>query len=84
MMNSSLHAHVPYLRLFENLEYILRERINPEIYFSSEALDILAADRLRGVGHRRDGDVERQGGEEFLVHCGLHENTSAIPCVNLA
>ncbi len=38
-MNSKIHAHVPYLRLFENLDFILRERINPEIYFSSEALD---------------------------------------------
>ncbi|NVN90591.1 MAG: sugar phosphate isomerase/epimerase [Desulfuromonadales bacterium] len=45
-MNSTIHAHVPYLRLFENMEYILRERINPEIYFSSEALDTFTHERL--------------------------------------
>lgn len=56
-MHSKLHAHVPYLRLFDNLKYILEERINPEIYFSSDALDSCtperlaeAARQLRGVG----------------------------------
>lgn len=66
MMNSSLHAHVPYLRLFENLEYILRERINPEIYFSSEALDILAADRLRGVSR-----LLRGSGLAMTIHAAF-------------
>jgi len=46
LMNRTIHAHTPYLRLFENLEYILRERINPEIYFSCEALDSLSLERL--------------------------------------
>jgi sugar phosphate isomerase/epimerase len=45
-MNRKIHAHIPYLRLFENLEYILREQINPEIYFSCEALDSFTSDRL--------------------------------------
>jgi sugar phosphate isomerase/epimerase len=46
MTNSKIHVHVPYLRLFENLEYLLREHINPEIYFSSEALDTYTHERL--------------------------------------
>jgi len=45
-MNSKIHAHVPYLRLFENLEYILREHLNIEIYFSCEALDTYTEERL--------------------------------------
>ena len=56
-MHSKLHAHVPYLRLAENLEYIIQGRINPEIYFSSEALDLLtcadlaaSAEQLHNAG----------------------------------
>src|SRR5450631_3558074 len=49
-MNRTIFAHVPYLRLFENLEYILRERINPEVYFSCEALDTLTCERLGTAG----------------------------------
>ena len=45
-MNKKIHVHVPYLRLFENMEYLLRERINPEIYFSSEALDTYTYEHL--------------------------------------
>lgn len=48
-MNNKIHAHVPYLRLYENLEYLLRERINPEIFFSCEALDSLAFERLQNA-----------------------------------
>lgn len=49
-MNRTIHAHVPYLRLFENLEYLLRERINPEVYFSCEALDSFTVERLGTAG----------------------------------
>ncbi len=45
-MNRTIHAHVPYLRLFESLDHILRERINPEVYFSCEALDAFTEERL--------------------------------------
>ena len=56
-MHRKIHAHVPCLRLSDNLEYILQRRINPEIYFSSEALDALtcgdlstAAEQLHNAG----------------------------------
>lgn len=45
-MNRKLHAHLPYLRLAESLEYVIQGRINPEIYFSSEALDGLTCGDL--------------------------------------
>jgi sugar phosphate isomerase/epimerase len=48
-MNRKIHAHIPYLRLFENLEYILRERINPEVYFSCDALDSFTNERLQSA-----------------------------------
>ena len=46
IMFRNIHAHIPYLRLFENLEYLLREQINPEVYFSCEALDSFTRERL--------------------------------------
>ncbi len=45
-MNSRLHAHVPYLRLSESLEYILENRINPELFFSAEALDSFICEKM--------------------------------------
>ena len=45
-MSSNLHAHIPYLRLSEHLKYILHKRINPELFFSAEALDTLICEKL--------------------------------------
>lgn len=45
-MPSNLHVHVPYLRLSEHLQYILHNRLNPEIFFSAEALDTLICEKL--------------------------------------
>lgn len=36
---TDIHAHVPYHRLAEHLEFAIRNQINPEVFFSSEALD---------------------------------------------
>jgi sugar phosphate isomerase/epimerase len=38
MMNR-IHAHVPYPRLSEFLEYVISRRLNPEVFLSGEALD---------------------------------------------
>jgi sugar phosphate isomerase/epimerase len=38
-MHSNIHAHVPYTRLSEHLAYIVANRINPEVFFSAQALD---------------------------------------------
>src|SRR5262245_23995812 len=45
-MNNSIHAHVPYTRLSEYLEYLLSRQINPEVYFSAEALDRVVWEQL--------------------------------------
>lgn len=32
-MENKIHAHVPYGRLAEHLEYAIANRINPEVFF---------------------------------------------------
>lgn len=56
-MNHDIHAHVPYARLGEHLEYAIANRINPEIYLPAESLDQIVweevaahAEALRGAG----------------------------------
>jgi sugar phosphate isomerase/epimerase len=45
-MHERVHAHVPYGRLSEQLEDIVRQRINPELAFSAETLDRATAEEL--------------------------------------
>jgi sugar phosphate isomerase/epimerase len=45
-MLADIHAHVPYSRLSEQLEYIVANRINPEVFFSADSLDHLVWEEL--------------------------------------
>ena len=45
-MSAEIHAHVPYARLAGQLEYIVANRINPEVFFSAEALDHMVWEEL--------------------------------------
>lgn len=45
-MRNNIHAHVPYGRLAEHLEFALSHRINPEIHFNAESLDHLVWEEL--------------------------------------
>lgn len=47
-MPSLLCAHVPWLRLAEHRSFILEERINPELYLSADALDVMHWSTLSG------------------------------------
>jgi len=38
-METTIQVNIPYRMLLNNLDYVLEKRINPEIYFSGEALD---------------------------------------------
>lgn len=56
-MSKRVFAHVPYAQLQTHLPFILERRLNPEIFFSADALDALvpaelaaAAGVLRGEG----------------------------------
>ena len=48
-MPTNIHAHVPYSRLSEQLEYIVTNRINPEVFFSAEVLDHLVWEELSAL-----------------------------------
>jgi sugar phosphate isomerase/epimerase len=45
-MHANIHAHVPYSRLSEQLEYVVANRINPEVFFSADTLDHLVWEEL--------------------------------------
>jgi len=45
-MKQTIHAHVPYARLAEHLEYAIRHRVNPEVFLSADSLDTLVWEEL--------------------------------------
>lgn len=45
-MQNKIHAHVPYGRLAEHLEYAIANHINPEVFLPAEALDSLIMEEL--------------------------------------
>lgn len=45
-MNRAIHAHVPYSRLGEHLEFAIANRINPEVYLPAESLDKIVWEEL--------------------------------------
>lgn len=45
-MNNLVFAHVPYHLLEQNLEFVTTRRINPEVFFSGDALDALIPEEL--------------------------------------
>ena len=45
-MHANIHANVPYSRLSEHLEYIVANRINPEVFFSADSLDHIVWEEL--------------------------------------
>ena len=50
-MRSNIHAHVPYPRLSGHLEYIVANRINPEVFFSAQILDHIVWEELSAQAH---------------------------------
>ena len=48
-MKSNLHVHVPYGRMAEQLEFVIDNHINPELFFSAEVLDNLVWEELYSV-----------------------------------
>lgn len=62
-MPSLLCAHVPWPRLAEHRDYLLEQRINPELYLPADALDTL------------DGKLLRSFAAELVAHglrCTIH------------
>lgn len=48
-MKSNIHAHVPYGRLAEHLEFAIAHRIHPEVHFNADALDHLVYEELASL-----------------------------------
>lgn len=48
-MQNKIHAHVPYSRLAEHLEYAIANRINPEVFLPADALDTLIVEELASL-----------------------------------
>jgi len=46
------HVHVPYRRIGEYLRFIKEHRVNPELYFSSDSIDLLTASDIRTLKER--------------------------------
>ena len=42
-----IQVNIPYRMLLKNLDFVLEKQINPEIYFSGEALDTCREDEMR-------------------------------------
>jgi sugar phosphate isomerase/epimerase len=66
-MNTSstkrVFVHVPYPQLKEHLPYILERRLNPELFFSADALDALDVKELSAAA-----DLLRQEGLSCTIH----------------
>jgi len=45
-MLTNVHAHVPYTQLSQRLEYLVAHKINPEVFFSADALDHIVWEEL--------------------------------------
>lgn len=55
-MNKRVFAHVPYTQIEEHLPFILKRRLNPEIYFPADALDALAPGQLAELARTLQGE----------------------------
>lgn len=45
-MKPDIHAHVPYARLAEHLDYAVRHRVNPEVFLPADSLDTMVWEEL--------------------------------------
>ena len=77
-MPTDIHAHVPYSRLSAQLEYIVANRINPEVFFSAEVLDHLVWEELSAQAH-----VLHSAGLNTTIHSPFMDlNPGALdPCI---
>lgn len=62
-MKNRIHAHVPYARLGEHLEFAIANRINPEVYLPAESLDQIVWEEL--AAH---SDVLKSSGLATTIH----------------
>lgn len=62
-MRQTIHAHVPYTRLAEHLEYAVANLVNPEVFLSADSLDTMVWEEL--AAH---ASVLREAGLATTIH----------------
>lgn len=62
-MNTSVFAHVPFHLLEQNLDVIIDKKINPEVYFSADALDAMVPEAVGAIAEVMSA---------HQVHCTIH------------
>lgn len=73
-MTNNIHAHVPYGRLAEHLDFAIKKRMNPEVFFPAEALDHLVWEELASLA-----DSIHSAGLKTTIHAPyLDLNPGAI------
>ncbi len=55
-MTNTVFAHVPYPHIQQHLEFITSRKINPEIFFSGDALDALIPEELTAIAASLSGN----------------------------
>lgn len=73
-MKNKVFAHIPYGYLGNYLKYILEKRVNPEIFFNSEALDGLVAEELGSFA-----DTLKAGGISCTIHAPFMDLNPGSP-----
>ena len=73
-MRQNIHAHVPYARLAEHLEYAVSHRVNPEVFLSADSLDTMVWEEL--AAHAK---VLHEAGLSTTIHAPFMDlNPGAI------
>jgi sugar phosphate isomerase/epimerase len=73
-MTNNIHAHVPYGRLAEHLDYAIKKQMNLEIFFPAEVLDHLVWEELASLA-----DSIHSAGLKTTIHAPyLDLNPGAI------
>ncbi|MGD0917351.1 MAG: sugar phosphate isomerase/epimerase family protein [Thermodesulfobacteriota bacterium] len=60
---TTIHINVPYAMLLQRIDFAIKNRINPEIYFSAEDLDACRDEDVRHLA-----EILNQNGLEITVH----------------
>lgn len=62
-MNRNIFVHVPYLHLARHLDYLVANRLNPEIFFSADALDDVIPEKMQA-----EADLLAESGLQCTIH----------------
>jgi sugar phosphate isomerase/epimerase len=73
-MSSTVFAHLPYPQTFQQLDYLIARRINPEIFFSGDALDAVIPEELAGVA-----EVLGANGLKCTIHAPFMDLSPGSP-----